>query len=99
LSKVFKMIRLVVPGPWQRSLRDSKPPLYLSPALLRYCKNKTPHELVYMNWKFLKSAAGSRWLLEREKRLRADVIRKRTAEANYYLLVERRTARKAVGFY
>ena len=79
------------PDAWQRSLR--RPcivPRYMSPLLHRYSKQMTAKERGLADWSFLYSTAGARWLLLRERKLRADEIRKRVKYFHILLENERR---------
>jgi hypothetical protein len=74
-----------LPTPWMKSLRATKEDRVMSPILARYIKTLSPEQKPYVNWRFLFSAAGARWLLCREKKLQADAMRARSLHLTYIM--------------
>jgi hypothetical protein len=88
----------VYPDAWQRSLRQPfVAPRYMTPLLYRYSRQLSPKQHAEADWNFLYSAAGSRWLLLRERKLRAYEVRIRVKYFHILLENERRT-RFGLGF-
>ena len=88
----------VYPDEWQRSLRSPfVAPRYMSPMLHRYYKQMTAKDRALADWNFLYSSAGARWLLLRERQLRANEVRARVRYFHILLQNERRE-RFGLGF-
>lgn len=88
----------VYPNEWQRSLRrPSIGPRFMSPLLHRYYKQMTAKERALADWSFLYSSEGARWLLWRERKLRANEVRTRVRYFHVLLQNEKRE-RFGLGF-